>query len=119
MARSRGFRKAESYLSRNPEKRLKQLANLRQGLKKLSLKELMRTERKLRDLNIIEFCEKHIHLEKGKLIRLEDWEKKVFRDCFYKKRPRLIVVSLGKKNGKSTFSAIILTWTLICSEPTN
>jgi len=116
LARARGFRKAESYLSRDPEKRLKQLANLRQGVKKLSLKELMRTERKLKDLDIIEFCEKHIHLEKGKLIRLEDWEREVFRDCFYKKRPRLIVISLGKKNGKSTASAIILTFLLICGE---
>jgi len=113
----RGRRTAESYISRDPVKRLAQLSNLRQGTKKLSLEELMRTERKLKDLDIIEFCEKHIHLEKGKLIRLEDWEREVFRDCFYKKRPRLIVVSLGKKNGKSTLSAIILTWTLICSEP--
>ncbi len=116
LAKVRGARTAESYISKDPGFRLKQLANLRQGVKKLSLKELIKTERKLKDLDIIEFCEKHIHLEKGKLIRLEDWEKEVFKDCFYKKRPRLIVISLGKKNGKSTCSAIILTYLLINGE---
>ncbi len=118
MVKPRGFRKASSYLSRSPELRAKQLANLKQGKEKLSLSELIKTEKKLRDLKIIEFCEEHIHLpEKDQLIILEDWERKVFRDCFYEKRPRLIVISTGKKNGKSTAAAAILTWFLITQEP--
>ena len=51
------------------------------------------------------------------MIKLEEWEKEVFRDCFYENRPRLILVSLGKKNGKSTFSAMVLLWYLLYQEP--
>ena len=69
--------------------------------------------------NIIQFVEKEIYLpeKKEQLIKLESWEKKVFTDCFYKNRPRLILVSLAKKNGKSTFSAMVLSWFLTCQEP--
>ena len=118
MVHIRGRRTAESYLSRDPVKRLAQLSNLRQGEEKLSLKELIKTEKELVNLGIIEFCEKHIFLPEKKLqlIELEDWEREVFQDCFYEHRPRMIVISLGKKNGKSTASAIILTWLLICGE---
>jgi len=59
--------------------------------------------------DIIQFSEKEFYLpeKKQKLIRLENWERKVFKDCFYNNRPRLILVSLAKKNGKSTFSALV------------
>ena len=69
--------------------------------------------------DIIQFSEKEIYLpeKKQELIRLESWERKVFTDCFYKNRPRLILISLAKKNGKSTFSAMILNWFLITQEP--
>lgn len=69
--------------------------------------------------DIIQFAEKEIYLpeKRQKLITLENWEREVFTDCFYKNRPRLILVSLAKKNGKSTFSAIVLSWFLICQEP--
>ncbi|GAI83681.1 unnamed protein product, partial [marine sediment metagenome] len=58
--------------------------------------------------DIIQFAEKEVYLpeKKEELIKLEKWEREVFTDCFYKNRPRLILVSLAKKNGKSTFSAI-------------
>jgi len=66
-------------VSKDPEKRLKQLANLKQGKEKLPLEELIKAEKKLKDLDIISFCEKHIYLpEKRKtlmklvLIRLEE-----------------------------------------------
>ncbi|RXG66841.1 hypothetical protein ES695_01100, partial [Candidatus Atribacteria bacterium 1244-E10-H5-B2] len=55
--------------------------------------------------------------KKQELIRLEKWEREVFTDCFYKNRPRLILVSLAKKNGKSTFSAMVLNWFLTTQEP--
>ncbi len=119
MVHIRGRRTAESYISGNPVKRLAQLANLKQGKDSLSLKELIKTERKLRDLGVVEFCREHIYLpeKNAELIKLENWELKVMRDCFYDHRPRLILISLGKKNGKSTFASAILTWFLICQEP--
>ena len=114
------YRKKNSFLSKNPEKREAQLANLlnrnrelnKTGeVKKFTLSEYQK--------NIIEFAEKEIYLpeKKNQLITLENWEKEVFRDCFYANRPRLILISLAKKNGKSTFSAIVLNWFLITQEP--
>ncbi len=38
------------------------------------------------------------------------------RDCFYEHRPKMIVISVGKKNGKSTFASAVLTWFLTCQE---
>ncbi|MBA7522947.1 hypothetical protein ES705_15068 [subsurface metagenome] len=69
--------------------------------------------------DIIRFSEREIYLpeKKEKLIRLEGWEREVFTDCFYKNRPRLILISLAKKNGKSTFSEIVLVWFLTAQEP--
>ena len=69
--------------------------------------------------DIIQFAEKEIHLpeKKERLITIENWERKIFIDCFYNNRPRLILVSLAKKNGKSTFSAIVLSWFLVTQEP--
>jgi len=117
MARVRGARTAESYLSRDPVKRLAQISNLKQGRESLSLEKLIKIEKRLQDLGIIEFCEEHIRLEKGELISLEGWEKQVFRDCFYEDRPRMIVISVGKKNGKSTLASAVLTWFLTTQEP--
>ena len=116
----RGWRTAESYLSKSQEARIKQLANLKNRNreldklipdKKFSLPEYRN--------DVIGFTEKEIYLpeKKKELITLEEWEKEVFRDCFYENRPRLILVSLAKKNGKSTFSAIVLNWFLITQEP--
>jgi len=69
--------------------------------------------------DIIQFAEKEVYLpeKKEQLIRLEKWEREVFTDCFYKNRPRLILISLAKKNGKSTFSAMVLNWFLTTQEP--
>jgi len=116
----RGWRTAESYLSKSQEARIKQLANLKNRNreldklipdKKFSLPEYRN--------DVIGFTEKEIYLpeKKKELITLEEWEKEVFRDCFYENRPRLILISLAKKNGKSTFSAIVLNWFLITQEP--
>ncbi|MBA7560778.1 hypothetical protein ES695_02885 [Candidatus Atribacteria bacterium 1244-E10-H5-B2] len=68
--------------------------------------------------DIIQFAEKEVYLpeKKQELIRLEKWEREVFTDCFYKNRPRLILISLAKKNGKSTFSAMVLNWFLTTQE---
>lgn len=104
-------------LSQNLEARKRQLANLRRG----RVGSFYSKKRKLGSFkeyknDIIKFAEEQIRLENKLLIRLEDWEREVFKDCFYEKRPRLILVSLAKKNGKSTFSAITLLWFLMCQE---
>jgi len=106
-------------VSDDPEKRARSLANLKRGKKSGSLQEIIETEKKLKDLDIISFCEKHIYLpEKRKtLIKLEGWEKEIMKDCFYDHRPRMIVISVAKKNGKSTLASAILTWFLNCQEP--
>jgi phage terminase large subunit-like protein len=68
--------------------------------------------------DIIQFAEREVYLpeKKEQLITLEKWEREVFTDCFYKNRPRLILISLAKKNGKSTFSAVVLNWFLTTQE---
>jgi len=114
------YRPKSSFISKDPEKRAKSLANLlnrnrqldKTGKTKLFTLPEYRTD-------IIKFSEKEIYLpeKKEQLITLEDWEKEVFKDCFYKNRPRLILISLAKKNGKSTFSAMVLNWFLITQEP--
>ncbi|MBA7519051.1 hypothetical protein ES705_11125 [subsurface metagenome] len=122
MTRSRGFRRAESYLSKNKEGREAQLRNLvqnrnRSGLtgksKLFPLKEYKK--------DIISFAEKEIYLpdKRKKLIQLETWEKEILRDCFYQDRPSLILLSLGKKNGKSVFSSLVLLWFLFAGEEYN
>ena len=92
----------------NLKKRWKERSKTGKGFSILKYKE-----------DIIQFAEKEIYLpeKKQELIRLENWEKEVFTDCFYENRPRLILVSLAKKNGKSTFSAMVLNWFLISQEP--
>ena len=120
IAKNVKFRPKSSYQAKTPESRKKKLDNLKlrwpekskvsksKGFSFLKYKE-----------DIIQFAEKEIYIpeKRQKLIRLEDWEREVFTDCFYKNRPRLILVSLAKKNGKSTFSAIVLNWFLVTQEP--
>ena len=113
------YRKKSSFVSKDPEKLARSRANLlyrnreldKTGeVKKFNLPEYRE--------NIIDFTEKEIYLpeKKNQLIKLEDWEKEVFKDCFYENRPRLLLISLAKKNGKSTFSAMVLNWFLITQE---
>ena len=120
IAKNVKFRPKSSYQAKTPESRKRKLDNLKlrwpekskidkgKGFSFLKYKE-----------DIIQFAEKEVYLpeKRQKLITLEDWEREVFTDCFYKNRPRLILVSLAKKNGKSTFSAIVLNWFLVTQEP--
>jgi len=55
LAKPRGFRKAESYLSRDTTKRAKQLANLTQSKK--GWKPIIAEKKKLQECNILEFAE--------------------------------------------------------------
>ena len=118
MAKNVNWRPKESYQAKTPETKKKKLDNLKkrwpERLKTGEGFSILRYEK-----DIIQFAEKEIYLpeKKQELIRLENWEREIFRDCFYENRPRLILVSLAKKNGKSTFSALVLNWFLICQEP--
>ena len=114
------YRPASSYISKNSEKReaqLKNLLNRNRQLNKTGEGKFFTLPEYRND--IIQFTEKEIYLpeKKNQLIKLEEWEKEVFTDCFYENRPRLILISLAKKNGKSTFSAMVLNWFLITQEP--
>ncbi|MBA7563761.1 hypothetical protein ES695_05545 [Candidatus Atribacteria bacterium 1244-E10-H5-B2] len=123
MAKSRGFRRAESYLSKNKEKREAQLRNLVQYRNRsitLEDKSKLFPLKEYRK-DIISFIENEIYLpdKRKKLIQLETWELEILRDCFYQDRPSLILLSLGKKNGKSVFSSFCLLWYLFCGEEYN
>jgi phage terminase large subunit-like protein len=118
MAKNVKWRPKSSYNTKTAAAKKKKLDNL-----KLRWKDKAKTGEgpsilKYKE-DIIQFAEKEIYLleGKGKLITLEQWEREVFIDCFYKNRPRLILVSMAKKNGKSTFSAIVLSWFLLTQEP--
>ena len=118
MAKNVKWRPKSSYLAKTAESKAKQ----KEGRKKRH-KERLKTGGSLSirkyEKDIIQFSEKEIYIpeKKEKLITLENWEQEIFIDCFYENRPRLIVISLAKKNGKSTFSAIVLSWFLTTQEP--
>ena len=118
MAKNVKWRPKSSYLAKTPESKKKKLKNLDLRWKEKS--KTGKTNFPIQEYkkDIISFSEKEIYIpeKKQKLITLEDWEREVFTDCFYKNRPRLILVSMAKKNGKSTFAAIVLNWFLITQE---
>lgn len=123
LARSRGFRVASSYLSKTKEGREAQLRNLVQYRNRsvtLEDKSKLFPLKEYRK-DIIFFIEHEIYLpdKRKKLIQLETWELEILRDCFYQDRPSLILLSLGKKNGKSVFSSFCLLWYLFCGEEYN
>ena len=122
MAKVRGQRTAESYLSRDPEKRGKSLANLLQGrvtrarraeVKPPSLKDpAYRTD-------IIKFAEEQFYIiETRRPIVLEDFQKeKILKPIFYgDNRPTMSLIGQTKKSGKSTLAALAAAWTLFCGE---
>ena len=122
MAKVRGQRTAESYLSRDPEKRGKSLANLLQGrvtrarraeVKPPSLKDpAYRTD-------IVKFAEEQFYIiETRRPIILEDFQKeKILKPIFYgEDRPTMSLIGQTKKSGKSTLAALAAAWTLFCGE---
>ena len=119
MARNIKKRLKESYRVKTRKAKKKQNEGLKQRHKeKLKTGKSEGFSIREYERDIIQFAEKEVYLpeKREQLIRLEKWEREVFTDCFYKNRPRLILVSLAKKNGKSTFSAIILNWFLTTQE---
>ncbi len=119
MARNIKKRLKESYRVKTRKAKKKQNEGLKQRHKeKLKTGKSEGFSIREYERDIIQFAEKEVYLpeKKQELIRLEKWEREVFTDCFYKNRPRLILISLAKKNGKSTFSAMVLNWFLTTQE---
>ena len=77
------------------------------------------TPERLREyrLNPLPFIEDMVILENGNLIELEEWQKQVIREAFKRdKNGRLvfniILLSVPKKNGKTTLMSACLLWAL-------
>ena len=120
MAKNKKKRLKESYRTKTRGAKKRQTGGLKQRHKeKLKTGKSEGFSVREYERDIIQFSEKEIYLpeKKEQFIKLENWEREVFTDCFYKNRPRLILISLAKKNGKSTFSAIVLSWFLTTQEP--
>jgi len=125
MAKVRGQRTAESYLSRDPEKRERSLANLRQNWGKSRLRrikgDLPRWDIEAYAGDIVKFSEQFVIPETQAPIILEDWQvDNFFKPVFYEKeKPSLALLSLCKKNGKSCLAALCVLYTFFCGEPLN
>lgn len=82
------------------------------------------TPERLREyrLNPLPFIEDMVVLENGELIVLEDWQKQVIRDAFIRDEKgnlkfNIILLSVPKKNGKTTLMSACLLWALFAHTP--
>ena len=82
------------------------------------------TPERLREyrLNPLPFIEDMVVLENGKLIKLEDWQRKVIKDAFQRDENgnlkfNIILLSVPKKNGKTTIMSACLLWALFAHTP--
>jgi len=111
--RSGGHRAASTYQSKDPEKRQRQLANLKKGSHR-DRKPIKDSGPSIKD-KCIEFAEKTFILpETKKPVKLLDFEKDIFKDLFEAEvRPTLALLGMPKKSGKSTIAAIVGLWYLL------
>lgn len=129
MAKVRGQRTAESYISKDPVKRAKSLANLSQfrGKKVIQTESVERKPGPFSSVyqnNIIGFLEDHYYIPETKApVKLEDWQKeRIFEPLFEidpetgLRRFSLGLVGLAKKNSKSTMAAMIGNYFLFQDE---
>lgn len=125
---TRGYRPKSSFISSDPEKRARSLANLKQGREKRPIK--TKIEKKpdpfspvYRD-NIIGFLEDHYCIPETKApVKLEDWQKKKIFIPLFEVDPEtglrkysLGLIGLPKKNSKSTMAAMIANYFLFQDE---
>jgi phage terminase large subunit-like protein len=124
MAERGGYRSAESYRARTPEAKERQLAGLKKGWGKKGAKKKLQDgghdlDRPEYKDNICLFAEREFHIpETGQAIKLFDWEKRdILQPLFHDGRDyTLAIVSMAKKNGKSTLAALVAAWRLFCGE---
>lgn len=119
MAKVRGYRSRDSYLSKDPVKRAAQLANL--GGKGKNRPIASKTpDKKIRTITSysadpIDFIEDYFYVVEGRtLIKLLPWQKQILTELFIDRpRPNMAVLGQPKKTGKSTFAAAIALWFLM------
>ncbi len=82
------------------------------------------TPERLREyrLNPLPFIEDMVVLEDGKLIVLEEWQREVIRKAFVRDKSgklkfNIILLSVPKKNGKTTMMSACLLWALFAHTP--
>jgi phage terminase large subunit-like protein len=112
MAKAKHYRPPSSYLSKDPEKRARQLANIDRS--RDVPRKRHENSSSLRG-DIIPFTERHFYIpETRKSVTLLEWEKDIFRGLFeIEPRPTLALLGMPKKSGKSTLAAIIALWVLV------
>jgi len=115
----------KAFLSKDPEKRQSQLANLKQNWGKSKPREiegvLPKWDIKAYKGDIIGFSGQFVVPETRKPIVLEDWQvDNFFKPIFYsEEKPSLALLSLCKKNGKSCLAALCVLYVFFCGEPLN
>lgn len=117
---TKGYRPAISYQSKDPKKRARQLANLKQGRKQgPRVKKPTSFLEDPQNKDIRYFLSNSYYLERGKLINLEPFQIEIL-DALYPQdssRPYdLALIGLPRKQGKSSLLAGIILWELLFSE---
>ena len=124
------YRPPESYRSQDPEKRARQLANLKygHGMKGKSKKALHAKSpegdpfHESFKADPIGFIERHYYVETKAPIVLEPWQKTEILEPLFavddagRRRYTLALLGMPKKNGKSTMAAAIALWFLLHDE---
>jgi len=124
--RRKKYRTRKSYLSKDPQKRARSLANLqlgrgRRGLPPREANKILKLQGRqdavlphLYPNDIIDFAENHFILKSTKEpIELLNWQLAVLFSIFYSKiRPKLAIAGSVKKSGKSELAAIVALWFL-------
>jgi len=120
-------RKRQRYVSKDPAKRARSLANLAlgrgkgpkkyAGLKPAMLKAFPPGTKLPHEYgdDIIGFAEHHHILKSGQPITLLPWQRKVLTRVFYRpdgSRPKLAIAGSVKKSGKSELAAVVANWFL-------
>ncbi len=121
---TRGYRPKESYVSQDPEKRARSLANLNRrgrakGVKRSNALKPPSLNDPAYKTDIIKFAEEQFYIpETRKPIVLEGFQKeKIIKPLFYgEDRPTMGLIGQTKKSGKSTLGALAAAWTLFCGE---
>jgi len=128
--RRKQYRTRESYLSKDPQKRARSLANLQLGrgrrglppreankvLKLMGAKGAVLPDKYPDD--IIGFAQNHFIMKQTRQpIKLLDWQLAVLINIFYSKaRPKLAIAGSVKKSGKSELAAVVALW-YMCNTP--
>ena len=118
---SKGYRPPSSYHSKDYEKRMAQLANLKKGREKKILGEKTPENDPFHNVyknDIIRYLEEQFYLpETKKPIVLEEWQKRKILVPLFETDPatglrkyNLALIGLPKKNGKSTLAAMIVNY---------